>query len=108
MSFFRDTDDSLIAFNNGLSKSNTPKNFLELDLNEGVWVKLNDVGKRILNDKIKIQQRLNSNFKNPIKKTDPDGYTIWQLWCLMEIFGQNVGCGEDKPFDHIKIPIRTK
>jgi len=77
----------------------------EFNINLNVYVKLTDLGKQIL-------VRYNNYYQNiqgarpyedfndiPFIKTDKDGYTEFQMWNLMEIFGQYIGMGQPNVFD---------
>jgi hypothetical protein len=64
------------------------------NINDYVYVRLTDEGRKIL-----MQQHQHA----PVE--DPDGYSRWQLWHLMSVFGQHVYNGCRVPFETtIKIP----
>lgn len=66
---------------------------LRINLNEPVKVKLTDLGKDIYYHQY---DRLNSAFGKQICKpsmpeVDAYGYTTFQLWCFMELYGVHMG-----------------
>jgi hypothetical protein len=75
-------------------------NFVEVNLNHDVWVKLTDGGKA-------EHRRQYENFAeewpelgveyNPPEETD--GWSRWQLWCLMQTFGPKMCNGCNVPFE---------
>lgn len=68
---------------------------IEYNLNKTIYVKLNDVGKDIYKNYI---QNLNSNLSTE-PEVDENGYTKFQLWDLIHIFGECIGLGLQTPFD---------
>jgi hypothetical protein len=58
------------------------------NINDYVYVRLTDRGRTIL-----MQQH------QPAPVEDPDGYSRWQLWHLMSVFGQHVYNGCLVPFE---------
>ena len=81
----------------------------EFNVNDYVKVKLNDLGYKILEDfyddllKSANNRRtvLPENFfdVNKYPELDEEGYVTYQLWKLMEIFGQHMHAGEKVPFE---------
>ena len=73
-----------------------------LNINSYVWVKLTDVGKK----KVELDQ-MNSFGKSfkPIKRKTKNGYTRFQLWEVMKLFGSEMYLANNNlPFDtNIKI-----
>lgn len=66
---------------------------IRINLNEQVKVKLTDHGKDIYYHQ---HDRLNSIFNKEIckpsmPKVDEDGYTTFQLWRFMELYGTHIG-----------------
>lgn len=68
---------------------------IEYNLNKTVYVKLNNVGKDIYKNYI---QNLNSNFSVE-PEVDENGYTKFQFWDLIHIYGEYIGLGQPTPFD---------
>ena len=68
---------------------------IEYNLNKTVYVKLNNVGRDIYKNYI---QNLNSNLSTE-PKVDENGYTKFQLWDLIHIYGEYIGLGLQTPFD---------
>lgn len=66
---------------------------MRLNLNDSIRVKLTDLGKDIYYHQY---DRLNTAFgrevcKPSYPKVDEDGYTTFQLWCFMELYGVYMG-----------------
>lgn len=79
---------------------------MEFNINKNVKVKLNSEGYRILEEF--HQQRLRRleeaipeyewrKYKPP--ETDNEGYSEFQMWQLMNIFGSHMGMGKKPPFE---------
>lgn len=81
-----------------------------ININDKVKVKLTEHGKHIYKHQFdELNERIKRNGGKPIKldlpEADADGYTTFQLWCLMEIFGPHMHMGRPIPFDtEIMIP----
>jgi hypothetical protein len=70
---------------------------MKFNINEYVWVKLNDKGREIYLrsfDCIPLEFR-----RVHLPETDSDGYSRFQMWSFMQIFGSHIGTGFDPPFD---------
>jgi len=76
--------------------------FYELNLNENVYVKLNEVG-------IKIYEKYwnETAFLKELPKADEQGYHKFQLWVLMSIFGASLSCGMIVPFEDTVIKVKV-
>lgn len=86
--------------------SKLANNYKEFNINEYVYVKLTDYGKEILKERRKtLNEVLISKgiepFTNDLVKTDKDGYTQFQLWELMSIFGNFISVSSKIPFETI-------
>lgn len=68
---------------------------IEYNLNKTVYVKLNNIGRDIYKNYI---QSLNSNLSTE-PEIDENGYTKFQLWDLIHIFGEYIDLGLPTPFD---------
>jgi hypothetical protein len=80
---------------------------MRFNVNDRVRVRLNDKGRAIhrgqFDDMKRCFPRLSIPYTPP--KEDADGWSEWQLWVLMEIFGQHMNTGFDPPFETtIEIP----
>lgn len=65
-----------------------------LNINDYVYVQLTDVGKQIYYDFYDYYDKLSvSSFGAPKLKEDKDGYTGFQIWEFMQIFGSKVYMG---------------
>ncbi len=70
----------------------------KLNWNSIVKVKLSEVGKEIYRaqyDEFNKQQAAKGHmiFERPEPKVDKDGYTAFQLWNFMELYGPHIGMG---------------
>ena len=73
---------------------------MELNLNEIVFVKLTDHGRAIHkanHERIFTSRLAVIPYEQP--KEDAEGFSTWQLWGLMEEFGQHMGLGKENCFD---------
>jgi len=68
---------------------------IEYNLNKTVYVRLNNIGKDVYKNYI---QSLNSDLSTE-PKVDENGYTKFQLWDLIHIFGEYIGLSLPTPFD---------
>lgn len=81
-----------------------------ININDKVKVKLTELGKHIyLHQFDGLNEQITRNGGKPIvpnlPKTDADGYTTFQLWNLMEIYGPHMHLGCLIPFElNILIP----
>lgn len=66
---------------------------IRINLNEPIKVKLTDWGKEIYYHKYdKINQIAGREICKPrFPKEDENGYTEFQLWCFMELYGEHIG-----------------
>lgn len=76
----------------------------ELNLNDYVWIKLRDNGRAILRARDARWSQLYATSYGylPIaeqQEAEHDGWSCWQLWSLIEIFGPALGLGCDPPFE---------
>lgn len=70
----------------------------KLNWNSIVKVKLTERGKEIYRaqyDELNAKQAANGRmiFDRPEPHVDKDGYTTFQLWCFMELYGPYIGMG---------------
>jgi len=73
---------------------------MKININNTVKVRLNDLGRKIINehnDKIKLRYPI---FKGSLIETDDKGWSTWQLWELMAIFGPYISLGKDSPIGY--------
>ena len=78
-----------------------------LNMNSTVKVRLNDKGQDIyyhINDKYYKK----FNIKRRFKETDKDGYSEFQLWQFMNIYGEHLKLGSDNPFSDLNIYIKDE
>ena len=69
----------------------------KFNLNDEVWVKLNDKGKEIYLhsfDDVPEQFR-----RVTLPEEDAEGYSKFQMWVFMQVFGPHINMGFDLPFD---------
>lgn len=75
-----------------------------LNLNDYVWVKLTDKGRAMLTE---LDARWSTLFASSFgrlavaqkQEADFDGWSQWQLWVLIETFGQAIHMGSEPPFE---------
>jgi len=84
---------------------------MKFNVNEYVRVKLTPKGIQILKNAQEARQkqfpavRTFETFRMP--EVDSEGYTKYQLWDLMDTFGNFVGPGLELPFEtEIDIPVK--
>jgi hypothetical protein len=71
---------------------------MKLNLNDNVKVRLNDRGREILaGDTAKVRE-LFPRYSRRLEE-DEQGWSTWQLWHLMEMFGPHMQLGVETPFD---------
>lgn len=70
----------------------------EINLNDEVWVKLTEEGHDIHYEQ---HRELRRSMKMPLPynapKEDAEGWSKWQLWHLMEVFGPHIRLGSKPP-----------
>jgi len=62
---------------------------MDININDIVKVRLNDAGRKILKNEPYVLARIE----------DKDGWSEWQLWELMRIFGPHLSLGAAPPFE---------
>lgn len=73
---------------------------MNLNINENIKVKLNDTGIQILKSRhAQLVQCTKYNQPFTLPSTDSNGYSIFQLWTFMQIFGPHMHLGSEMPFD---------
>lgn len=78
------------------------KNLVKFNVNDNVRVRLTDRGRAIHRDrfrKLNAVLPLNANYKYTPPKEDNEGWSTWQMWNLMSIFGDYLGQGQELPFE---------
>ena len=81
-----------------------------INLNDWIKVKLTEHGKDIHRRwKSQIAHLLKTNKVDIEPETDEDGYTKYQLWQFIELFGKYIGMGEDAVIMPLVIvPVESK
>lgn len=73
---------------------------MRFNINDHVRVKLTDHGREIVHAH---RQKLSAMLPIPLPATqnqeDADGWSRWQLWSLMEIFGEHIHLCGPLPFE---------
>ena len=66
---------------------------IRINLNEPIKVKLTDLGKKIYYHQYdEINQIAGREICKPrLPKEDENGYTEFQLWCFIELYGEHMG-----------------
>ena len=71
------------------------------NINQNVRVKLNDYGRKIHKEYFDhLAEGLNTSLKYAPPKEDAEGWSSWQLWHLMRVFGPYLWVGGKVPFDN--------
>lgn len=83
---------------------------MRLNLNENIKVKLTDFGKNIYWHQY---DELNNSFgrqlcKPTMPKVDEDGYTTFQLWHFMELYGEHMGMTLPNVIEPLEIVFEEK
>jgi len=74
------------------------KGYTEFNINNYVYVKLTDHGYEVYNKYYKKIPK-EYNISIPEIEKDENGFSKWQLWQLMLIFGSSCGNGFTNPFE---------
>lgn len=76
----------------------------KFNINNYVKVKLTEKGKNIIENYYSNIPQL-ENHSRPLPKEDENGWSKWQMWDLMSMFGDKMFNGCDVPFEtEIEIP----
>lgn len=79
-----------------------PETIIKFNINQCVRVKLTDFGRRIHRQRFRelnARLPLRANLKYAPPEEDADGWSVWQLWMLMECFGSHCLLGCENPFE---------
>lgn len=78
-------------------------NYVRINLNNTIKVKLTDLGKEIyyhqFDDCIRAGAKITPHFPN----VDDDGYTDFQLWQFIELYGTHIGVTKPNVIEPIEI-----
>jgi repressor LexA len=82
----------------------TPDGYADINLNDVVRVKLNQRGLDILKAKHEelakfVRERKGKFHDWSPPRTDSEGWSEHQLWCLMQDFGPHIRLGGEAPFE---------
>lgn len=66
----------------------------DFNINANVWVRLTDEGRRIFSDE---QAKYPEHYR--LRLEEDDGWSRWQFWELMSIFGARMFNGCNVPFE---------
>jgi len=83
---------------------NSKEIMIKFNINDHVKVKLTDLGKDIYLHQYDRINKVYSNYSKTIltpsnPKVDKDGYTDFQLWELMQLYGPHLYCGAEQLFE---------
>ena len=67
---------------------------MKFNINNEVRVKLNDQGRKIYADRYSAI----GSFQTKAKE-DAEGWSVWQLWYLMAVFGPHISLSQTPPFE---------
>lgn len=80
---------------------------LKININDKVRVRLTEYGRQCLAENYaKLSMDSGAPLSMPNKKPDADGWTEWQLWHLMQEFGQHIAMGLPVPFEANEMQIQ--
>ena len=75
------------------------KKRISFNANEVVWVKLTEKGHQIHKENHEALCKKIPGFPPYTRpKEDEQGFSIWQMWCLMSEFGEHISLGQEEPF----------
>ena len=75
------------------------KKRVTFNANEAVWVKLTEKGHRIYKENHEALRKKIPGFPSYTRpKEDERGFSRWQMWCLMQEFGEHLFLGGPEPF----------
>lgn len=78
------------------------KTFMPFNINDYVRVRLTDFGRKVHRErfrKLNAQIPLHADLKYTPPKEDENGWSEWQMWCLIDTFGEHVGMCKEQPFE---------
>ena len=71
----------------------------KFNVNLDVKVKLTNWGREVYEAYHLKEYGLSTKFPFVPRLEDENGYSTWQLWHLMNVFGQHIGLGMPHPFE---------
>ena len=77
------------------------KTFVPFNINETVRVRLTDFGRKVHRErfrKLNAQIPLSADLKYTPPKEDDEGWSEWQMWVLIDTFGEHIGMCKQQPF----------
>ena len=80
----------------------------KFNINDIVKVKLTDYGEKVLSAYFKAYEKYLPNNCDAIYETDAAGYKTFQLWDLMNIFGEHIFPGAPICFENNEIIFSEK
>jgi len=75
---------------------------IPFNINDQIRVKLTDHGRKIHREQFEELRafcKKTSEWKYVPPAEDENGWSSWQLWCLIDLFGAHVGMGCQSPFE---------
>ena len=83
---------------------------VSINLNDWIKVKLTDFGKMIYYHQYdNINKFMGKEFCKPkLPKVDEDGYTEFQLWCFMELYGNHMGMTLPNVIEPLEIIVKQE
>jgi hypothetical protein len=71
-------------------------NLINFNINNNVHVKLTRHGVEVMRSN---HEEMRCTLPFMEKETDEEGYSVWQMWELMGMFGSNITMGLELPFN---------
>ena len=74
---------------------------IKFNLNQNVRVQLTEEGREIHRKGYEdlVKQFPNISYEYEVPKEDKDGWSKWQMWNLIQIFGSHIAMGIASPFN---------
>ena len=79
------------------------RNSVIINLNENIKAKLNDRGKDIYYHQYDLILPFCPHIKPSYPKVDKDGYTEFQIWHFMELYGEHIGMGRNPVLESMNV-----
>lgn len=85
----------------------TEQTFIPFNVNNRVRIRLNDKGRAIYREAYEaVSIRVHGEYRP--KKEDAEGWSEWQLWEVMELFGPHIHLGCHMPFENCTIQFSVQ
>ena len=79
------------------------RNYVKINMNDSIKVKLTDLGKEIYYHQFDDCIRAGAKIKPHFPEVDEDGYTMFQLWNFIELYGEHIGVTKPNVIEPLEI-----